>query len=337
MKQTRVSIVGLGLIGLQRLEAARHLGYLIESTYDPLKKKLANCQSLDDVLLDKSDLVVVATPHSESIWILNHLLQSNKHILVEKPLGRNYEEFIEFWTMQAVNRSRIHVGLNYPYFEGIASLISDVQTNRFGNILRIRAQMGHGGSPQDKTSWKLDPTAAGGGCILDPGIHLLDLICTISGTVPTVHSVHISRGFWETGIEEQAICVLSTPSIPQIIVDLSICQWRSEFRIDVIGVDGYGIVQGRGRTYGSQTYIRGTRWSWVNGKSQTQNEEEVLRSECLGVFETELREIVEETLNRSPAVSPSLDRMHKAHILLHDIQMCLRNQKSLPRSFERRQ
>ena len=40
-----------------------------------------------------------------------------------------------------------------------------------------------------------------------------------------------------------------------------------EVRFDSgLGTEGYGIIEGRGRSYGPQKYIKGERWGWT--KSQ---------------------------------------------------------------------
>lgn len=53
---------------------------------------------------------------------------------------------------------------------------------------------------------------------------------------------------------------------------ISLNRWRSTFKIEVNGTEGYGVVEGRGKSYGPQSYRTGTRWGWQSGKSQAQSE-----------------------------------------------------------------
>lgn len=314
---SRVSVIGLGLIGSERAKAIRRLGHEIVATFDPALADHSSTTSLSHLLQIEADLVVVSVPHDVAIPIANQVLASGKAVLVEKPLGRSLAEFSSFVDSIRNQTDRVFVGLNYPYFPGLTALLNDMQSQAFGEVLQIKLRMGHGGSPKDKDSWKLDPVKAGGGCLLDPGVHLLDLICLLTEIVPNVVSSHTTNSFWKTGVEEQAICIMESPRVPQILLDLSITSWRSEFRIDVLGSKGYGIVEGRGRSYGVQRYTRGTRWSWQNGRSQIENEHLVSVSDCNESFELELQDIL--GCDTPSYAKSSLLRMHNAHLLLEKI------------------
>ena len=67
-------------------------------------------------------------------------------------------------------------------------------------------------------------------------------------------------------------------------MQISIVKWRSTFRIEINGDDGYGIIDGRNRSYGNQKYIFGKRWGWQSGKSQLESEELILESNGEDVF-----------------------------------------------------
>jgi predicted dehydrogenase len=313
-----IAVVGLGLIGSQRVDAVRKCGFNLSATYDPFHPERSSVRSLSELLEKCPELIVIATPHDSAIEIAERAIEAGARILVEKPLARNRAEFRQFCTQIGDSVSGVSVGLNYPYFAGIAALIRDTKSGQFGDLLRIRTTMGHGGAPSDSGSWKLDPVRAGGGCLLDPGVHLLDLICILSESIPSVTSVSTTAGFWSTGIEEQALCVFETPRVPQISLDLSVCQWRSEFRIEVIGKDGYGVVTGRGRSYGQQRYVRGRRWSWINGRSQSENEELVVETDCADSFVTELRDVALRVQGSMGLAS--FERMAAVHELLHRIK-----------------
>jgi predicted dehydrogenase len=152
--------------------------------------------------------------------------------------------------------------------------------------------LGHGGSPDDFKGWKLDPVRAGGGCLIDPGIHLLDLACQADRGDLVVRGGTCWSGFWKTGIEEDCHLILSGSVIPTIGMSVSVVRWRSTFRIELFGTDGYGVVEGRGRSYGPQTYRRGQRWGWQGGRSQAESEEFVVTSTGDEVFLDEMKAIL---------------------------------------------
>jgi predicted dehydrogenase len=153
--------------------------------------------------------------------------------------------------------------------------------------MSVNMTLGHGCDPNILKTWKLDPLRAGGGCLIDPGVHLLDL-CSLIGRSPlTVSGGCAWNGFWNTGVEEECRLLLDAGGFP-IDLEISIVRWRSVFRLEIHGQDGYGIVNGRNRSYGKQTYVRGRRWGWQSGVSQADSEERVLESAGEDVFADEM-------------------------------------------------
>lgn len=292
----KVGVVGLGLIGRQRLEALIELnrrgrGLDIVGVHDPYVPMPHLAITLENLIDTRPSLIIVSTPHDVAVKYLEEILPHGIQVLVEKPVGRSTSEYEQIVQL-ARDSSQLFVGLNYQYFEGIRQLVQDVRNERFGDLISLSIEMGHGGSPSDIGSWKLDPERAGGGALLDPGVHLLDLAATLAGESTCVESCVTSSRFWKTGIEEDALVVLQSETVPVISLRVSITQWRSRFRIEVVGTEGYGIVEGRGRSYGEQTYVVGQRWSFLNGQSQRESEEVVVTTSCETSFVDEIDDLL---------------------------------------------
>ena len=100
------------------------------------------------------------------------------------------------------------------------------------------------------------------------------------------------KGFWKTGVEEEATIILSSKEIPIINISLSITKWRSTFQINGNGYRGYWRLDGRGRSYGNQTYIVGKRWGWLSGKKQKYTEKILSNSKEDKVFFNEMNSIL---------------------------------------------
>jgi hypothetical protein len=62
-------------------------------------------------------------------------------------------------------------------------------------------------------------------------------------------------------------------------IQASLNRWRSNFRLEINGTDGYGVVEGRGRSYGPQSYRIGKRWGWQTGLNQADSEELLISSD----------------------------------------------------------
>lgn len=298
---TRVGLVGLGLIGAERLASLRDLtarfpeaslevigavepGVAHRSIEDPppLLEDMAG-------LLDaEPDLVLVAVPHDVAVDTTTTLLHSGIRVHLEKPLGRNADEARSIAAAAGDDPNQLTVGFNYRFLPGVVALLEDVAAGRFGDLVSVAMTLGHGGAPGDEATWKLDPDRAGGGCLIDPGVHLLDLAMLLSdGNLDVVGGTTWS-GCWGTGIEEEAHVLLADSSGMAVSLDLSVVRWRSAFRIDVNGSEGYGVVTGRNRSYGPQEYRRGRRWGWRSGGSQADSEELVVRSDGAETFTDEL-------------------------------------------------
>lgn len=288
----KIFIVGAGLIGKERIRALQCLNQKYKSidlvaVIDPIFKKKSEVingikydtfSSLKEAYVkfkNKIDWVFICSPHSETHHLAKLSLDNNSNIMVEKPLGTNIIEYNNIVKNVSFNQ-KIKVGFNYRFFKGVNKLIQDTLERKFGDIISVNLILAHGNSPGMEKSWKLNPKYSGGGCLLDPGIHLIDIAMLLSKNSLKLKSYQDWRGFWNTGIEEEIFFLAKDSSNTIYNFNISLNRWRSEFKIQVNGTDGYGIVSGRGRSYGNQKYVTGKRWGWSDSKTQSESEELVV-------------------------------------------------------------
>ena len=294
-------VCGYGLIGKDRvaaLLALRAEGLSLDSiaVLDPfmaatvaLPAGVERLSAWEAVAAYAPDWVVVATPHDAAVPLALQALALGAKVLIEKPLGRSLAEAER---LAAASEGRLWVGYNYRFFAGVSALFADIQAGRFGRLVSAHFALGHGGSPDLVGSWKMDAEKVGGGCLLDPGTHLLDLCLALSPGGIEALAGSAWRGFWDRGFDEEAQVLLQGGGFA-ISLDCSLVRWRSAFRLEVRGTDGYGVVSGRGRSYGPQTYVRGPRWGWQKAKDQAASEEKVLETDCADSFKLELRALLD--------------------------------------------
>jgi hypothetical protein len=97
------------------------------------------------------------------------------------------------------------------------------------------------------------------------------------------------KGFWNTGIIEEAHWLASDEDGVIFNAQVSLNRWRSSFRLEINGTDAYGVVENRGRSYGPQSYRFGKRWGWQSGTSQAESEEIVVsNNDCTDSFVKEI-------------------------------------------------
>jgi len=295
----KIGLIGAGLIGQERIKALIKIKNKINSLnfigfFDESKEvsskisedhSINKFNSIDELLSNNLDWVFIAVPHYKVKKIAIKSIESGANIFVEKPLGMSLAE-----TNYIISKSKefncvVNVGMNYRFFKGIAHLINDIKQEKFGKIISIKFVLGHGNSPGMENNWKLQRDKCGGGCLIDPGIHIFDLINCISFGEIKINSVSEWKGFWNTGIEEEAHILAKDENGIIFVIDLSLNRWRSEFSINVNGTKGYARLSGRGRSYGFQKYTVGQRWGWLKKVSQEESEKIIIENyDCKDSF-----------------------------------------------------
>ncbi len=296
----RIAIFGAGLLGRERLKAIRTLrkrgrDVTVAGVYDPFLADVAKFKAdfdapvyKDETSLwaDKPDWVIVATPHDSAPALAIRAMDSGHKVLIEKPMGRGLAEAHAILAMERFP-GQLWVGFNYRFFDGLTAALRDLRAGAFGKLISINMLLGHGHQPGAEKSWKLDPIKAGGGSLIDPGIHLLDLCHFFAGNDVKAIGGKAWSGFWNTGIEEECQLILDAAGVA-INLQVSIVRWRSTMRIELHGTEGYAIITGKNRSFGPQKYVRGKRWGWQAGGTQAESEQTVVETTGEDVFTDEL-------------------------------------------------
>jgi predicted dehydrogenase len=124
-------------------------------------------------LSQELDGLVIATPsalHAEQTVMG---LAAGLAVFCQKPLGRTAAE-----TRQVVEAARtanrlLGVDLSYRFVRGMQTIHALVQSGEIGEVYAIELVF-HNAYGPDK-AWFYDPVQSGGGCIIDLGLHLVDL------------------------------------------------------------------------------------------------------------------------------------------------------------------
>jgi len=127
-----------------------------------------------------SDLAIVLVPNGLHAQISCELLSNGVHVLCEKPMARNVEECQAMINASVRGRTLLCIGHNRRFRPHVALGRQLLRKELIGDIVDIRAEEGSA-SDWPRSASYFDPKQAGGGALLDVGIHSIDLIRWLAG------------------------------------------------------------------------------------------------------------------------------------------------------------
>ena len=211
------------------------------------------------VARDDVDLVVVATTHRSLAEVSAAALEAGKHVLCEKPLGRSAAEARLAVEAALTHRRVLKTGFNHRHHPAIAEARRRVDAGELGPLYLARCRYGHGGRPGYDREWRADRELAGGGELLDQGVHALDLFRWFLGELVEAYGV-VATYFWDMApLEDNAFALLRTAGGLTASLHASWTQWKNLFSLELVGRDGYLVVEGLGGSYGEETLRVGRR------------------------------------------------------------------------------
>lgn len=159
--------------------------------------------SLDDMLTEEVDGIVIATPSALHAEQTIAALNAGKAVFCQKPLGRNALEIKKAVEAAQAADKLLGVDLSYRFTKAMQEVYRVVQSGELGEIYGVELTF-HNAYGPDKP-WFYDPKLSGGGCVIDLGVHLVDLAlwCLSFPAVESVSSSLFSKGKRLTSPEEQ--------------------------------------------------------------------------------------------------------------------------------------
>jgi predicted dehydrogenase len=185
-------------------------------------------------LLARSDVaaILVVTPPAMNREICLAAAQAGKSLLIEKPLALTLADAVEM--VRAARAAGV--------------TLMTAQTLRFTPVLRrLREHLADIGSleylsltmraERPPHRWLDDPTQAGGGVLLEIGIHLLDLIRFLTGEEATEAAAEFSRQHTHR-VEDMALARFRLPSGVRCFVEVSRVSGGRLCRVEAVGPGG---------------------------------------------------------------------------------------------------
>ncbi len=255
----RIGFVGVGWIGFNRMRSileqkACEVVGVVEPNADLAERACAalslgtRCHSFDELLAMNPDGIAIATPsalHAEqNLAALEHGIS----VFCQKPLARNFEE-----TSRVVDAARaadrlLCVDFSYRFVRGVQQIRELVQNGTLGEMYRAELVF-HNAYGPDKP-WFYDPRLSGGGCLIDLGIHLVDLALWILNwpTVSKISSQLFAGGQrWHQNSGQVEDCASASLELQTgAVVHLS-CSWKAHAGQDAVIEFGFYGTKGGAR------------------------------------------------------------------------------------------
>lgn len=181
----RLGFAGVGWIGKNRMDAIRKSQKAeIAAAADPdpaaIEKLngqlpgLRKYESFRDLLESDLEGIVIATPSALHAGQAIAALNSGKAVFCQKPLGTNAEETARVVEAARKNDLLLEVDFSYRHTEALEQVKKTIRSGRLGTIYGINLTFHNAYGPGK--SWYRNPALSGGGCLIDLGIHLIDLL-----------------------------------------------------------------------------------------------------------------------------------------------------------------
>jgi predicted dehydrogenase len=181
----QIGIIGAGAIGQKHAEAARDAGAAIRWIADSNLARAAElaekfggtpCDSATTVFADDAvDAVVIGVPNRLHHPLAIEALEAGKDLLLEKPMALSSSQCAEINDVATRTGRIVQIGFVHRY-TAVGQLARQVvDEGRLGNIYHAKAHLHIRRGVPGLGKWFTTKAVAGGGALIDVGVHLIDL------------------------------------------------------------------------------------------------------------------------------------------------------------------
>lgn len=205
----RTGIVGLGNIGQYHAERLIELGVSLVGGMDVAAEARSRFARRYDVdvyedhheLYDTVDAVVITTPNKYHEEYAVDAFERDLHVLLEKPLAHSLESAQRIADAAADSDGHAMVGFNNRFSNTVQIVRNRIERGDLGEVTHVEANYVRRRGIPGRGSWFTRRQIAGGGSLIDLGVHAIDLALYLLGYPPVSEVNGVARG--EFGSEEE--------------------------------------------------------------------------------------------------------------------------------------
>ena len=270
MNKLRVGIAGYGIVGKRRhvfinehpqLEVVAVCDQNFNNDY-VLNDRISYFNNTDLLIKENLDILFVCLTNNIAAEVTIAGLNKGFHVFCEKPPGMSVEDIQDVIEVENKHPNlKLKYGFNHRYHESIKKALQVIQSGELGQVVNLRGVYGKSRVIPFSGGWRSKRDLAGGGILLDQGIHMVDLMRLFCGEFIDVKSF-ISNDYWKHDVEDNAYALLKDKSGRIAMLNSTATQWQHKFSLDISLTQGYielsGILSGS-KSYGEEKIIIGKR------------------------------------------------------------------------------
>ena len=292
----------VGIIGYGKMGRVRHREIIasgkaeVVSIFDSVEidPGLSCAASADEVIENPAiDAVFICTPNYLNKYLTVQALNAGKHVFCEKPPAFNATEVEEVQVVEKGCGKVLMYGFNHRHHESVQHMKKTISSQEFGRVLWMRGRYGKSVDESFYNNWRSKKDLAGGGILIDQGIHMLDLFLYLGGDFDSVHAT-VSNLYWHLEVEDNVFATLeNTKTGITASLHSTMTQWRHMFSLEVFMEKGYLVLNGLNTssdTYGDEVLTIARNRSaapaatWEDEEHITYHADESLKSEVEEFF-----------------------------------------------------
>jgi predicted dehydrogenase len=261
----KVGIAGYGVVGKRRRECVdKHPDMELIAVCDklffnhsPNMDNIKYHHNYKSLLMEDLDILIVCLTNDIASEVTIAGLKKGLHVFCEKPPGRNVEDIIKVINVENQHSNqKLMYGFNHRYHDSVVEALRIIQSNELGKVINLRGVYGKSQLITfNQPDWRTKREIAGGGVLLDQGIHMVDLMRLFAGEFTKIHSF-IENSHWNYDVEDNAYALMRTVDGKVAMLNSSATQWRHRFYLDINLEKGSlilgGILSGS-KSYGAET------------------------------------------------------------------------------------
>ncbi len=205
---------------------------------------------------EKLDILIVCLTNDVAAEVTIAALSKNMHVFCEKPPGRNVEDIRMVREAEAARpHLKLKYGFNHRYHESVKEALRLIESKELGSVLNMRGVYGKSIIVSFESDWRSKRDIAGGGILLDQGIHMVDLMRLYAGEFKEYHSF-VENNFWNHDVEDNAYALMKTENGIVAFLHSTATEWRHRFNLEITLTKGTIILSGilsGSKSYGQET------------------------------------------------------------------------------------